>query len=100
MKIGYNEEIKTLDEALKFDDSNFFEYIFYILNQRNCNWIGPKADFTINKLNAYIKSLPNSDDIIMIFDDLVMQAMLETSEYAYKAGFKEACRLTKTLDSF
>ncbi len=93
------EESKTLDETLNFNKENIFEYIEFLLFHKNADLLGEKAEYIVNeKLPAYIEQLPEdmTDNVV----SMATQALVETSHYAFMAGFKEACRLLKTLNSF
>lgn len=97
------EESKTLDETLSFNKDNLFEYINFLLFHKNADLLGDKAEHIINdELASYIKQLPinGTDDIYLEASSIATQALVETSHYAFMAGFKEACRLLKTLNSF
>lgn len=89
---------KTLDEGIKFNPDNIFDYLTYILCHRNANWYGNEADLKIKELNKFIESM--SQDKQFEFLNLMHDTMTDISEYAYKSGFREACRLHKVLNSF
>ena len=61
-----------------------------------------QADETVRKLCKYIESLHISDAASVSFEveSMANEALSKTSSYAYKAGFMEACRLIRTLQSF
>ena len=100
MIIGYEEKEKTLDEAINFNKDNLFEYLTHLLFIRNANWFGSTADNTYREFSRYIDSIPIDDSIKMEINDKTMQAMTEASQHSYEAGFREACRLNKVLNSF
>lgn len=104
MVIGLNEEPKTLDEAINFNPDNIFDYLQFILHNRNADDRGDAAHVCINKLYEKIKMLSglteDSYDTYMEVEDLVEESLNEVSAYAYAAGFREACRLCHTLNSF
>ena len=94
-------ESKPLDKALNFNTGNFFEYIDSMLSDVNADTIGKQADETVRKLCKYIESLHISDAASVSFEveSMANEALSKTSSYAYKAGFMEACRLIRTLQS-
>ena len=96
------ETEKTLDTALNFNTGNIFEYINLMLVDVNADTIGKQADETVRNLCKYIESLHISDVDSVIFEveSMANEALSKTSSYAYKAGFMEACRLIRTLQSF
>lgn len=96
------ETSKPLEEALNFNMENIFEYIELLLVNVNADTIGSQADETVRNLCEYIKSLSiaNTDSVIFEVENMANTALSQTSSYAYKAGFIEACRLMKTLQSF
>lgn len=96
------ETNKSLDKALNFNTGNIFEYIDMLLFDVNANQVGEQADETIKMLYKYIESLSIADTESAIFEveSIVNEALSQTSSYAYKAGFMEACRLIRTLQSF
>ena len=96
------EASRPLEKALNFNSENIFEYIDEMLFQVNANQFGTQAEETLLHLFQYIKTLPISDmdSIVFEVDAMVNKALSETSSYAYRAGFMEACRLLKTLQSF
>lgn len=104
MVIGMNEESKTMDEAISFNKDNIFDYLHFILFNRNADDRGDAANNYICKLYEKIKSLPipteNSYDTYQEIEDLIENSLNEVSDYAYNAGFREACRLWRTLNSF
>lgn len=93
---------KPLDEALNFNPENIFEHIDQLLCNMNADLSGPQADQIAQKLYQYIESLSLTDakSVMLDVDSMVNDAILATSQYAYKAGFMEACRLIRTLQSF
>ncbi len=93
---------KPLDEALNFNQENIFDHINQLLCNMNADISGPQADQITQSLYKYIESLPLADarSVVLDVDSIVNEAILATSQYAYKAGFVEACRLMKTLQSF
>lgn len=96
------ETSKPLDKALNFNPENIFEYIELILFNINAETISEQSNEIVQKLCKCIESLPISDASKIRFEveDMVNEALCKTSHYAYKAGFIEACRLIKTLQSF
>ncbi len=93
---------KALDKALNFNTENIFEYINQILFNVNADISGEQASKILKNLYEYIEVLPLSDakSVILEVESMVNEALAETSQYAYKAGFMEACRLMRTLQSF
>ena len=89
------ETSKSLEQALNFNSENIFEYINSMLSDVNAEIIGSQANETLQKLCEYIRSLPISDSDSAVFEveDMATEALAQTSHYAYKAGFIEACRL-------
>lgn len=100
MDIGTYEKENTMEEALHFDKDNIFEYLFYILTHQNANWFGTESEDTLEKLNTLLEQTPQLDNKRLDIEDLINHALVQTSQYAYESGFKEACRLNKTLNSF
>ncbi len=96
------ETSKPLDKALNFNTGNIFEYIDLILSDVNADIIGEQADRTVGNLCNYIKSLhiSDADSVSFEVESIANEALSQTSNYAYKAGFMEACRLIRTLQSF
>ena len=96
------EVSKPLGKALNFNSENIFEYIESMLFNVNAEMIDPQASEILQKLCSYIQTLPLSDTSKVVFqvEDMAVEALTKTSHYAYKAGFIEACRLMKTLQSF
>lgn len=96
------ETSKPLDKALNFNSENIFEYIEFLTFHVNADLHGQQASETAQNLCKYIEELPLPDpnDVMMDVESMVNEAMTQTSEYAYKAGFMEACRLMRTLQSF
>lgn len=96
------ETRRTLDKALNFNGENIFEYIGQMLFNLNVDMIGVQASETVKDLCQYIASLPvpDTDSAVFEVENLVNTALAQTSDYAYKAGFIEACRLLRTLQSF
>ena len=96
------ETSKPLEKALNFNTGNIFEYIDLMLSYVNADTIGKQADETVRNLCKYIESLQISDADSVSFEveNMTNEALSQTSSYAYKAGFIEACRLIKTLQSF
>lgn len=96
------EMSKPLGKALNFNSENIFEYIESMLFNVNAEMIDPQASEILQKLCSYIQTLPLSDTSKVVFqvEDMANEALTKTSHYAYKAGFIEACRLMKTLQSF
>lgn len=100
--IGTMEESKTLDEALHFNATNIFEYIDKLHCDANTAIIGTNAEIAMSKVYEYIKTLqlPDTEKILFDIEDMSNHAIFENAHYAYRAGFIEACRLLKTLQSF
>lgn len=96
------ETSKPLDKALNFNTGNIFEYINQILFNMNADISGEQAFQILKNLCKYIKALPLTDaeSVMLNVESMVNEALAETSKYAYKAGFMEACRLIRTLQSF
>lgn len=93
---------KALDKALNFNTENIFEYINQILFNVNADISGEQASKILKNLCEYIEVLPLPDakSVMLEVESMVSEALAETSQYAYKAGFMEACRLMRTLQSF
>lgn len=93
---------RSLDKALNFNKENIFHYIDSILFDKNADTIGKQADETVKELCKYVKTLPvpDTDSVSFEVESMANTALSQTSSYAYKAGFMEACRLIKTLQSF
>lgn len=93
---------KPLDKALNFNQKNFFEYMDVLLHNMNTEIIGSQSMKTTKKLYKYIRSLhlADTENIVFEVEDMVNTALSDNSKYAFKAGFMEACRLMKTLQSF
>lgn len=101
MVIGLDEQEKTLDEAINFNKDNIFEYLSQIIYERNGNLYGEKSNDILREILSLLEALPGAEyNIISGCEDLVNQALVETSQYAYSSGFREACRLMHTLHSF
>lgn len=94
-------ESRPLDKALNFNKGNLFEYMDTLLFDLNADTIGEDASETSKKLLDYITSLPVTDKKAVRFEaeDIMNTALTQTSHYAFHAGFKEACRLIKTLST-
>jgi hypothetical protein len=97
----YMETQKPLDEALNFNKENIFDYLDTLLHNMNAETIGDQASGNVKRLFEYIRSLKleNTDEIIFDVEDIVNQALCDNSQYAFRAGFKEACRLIRTLET-
>ena len=93
---------RPLDKALDFNSENLFEYMEFLLHNMNAGIISEQSGETIKKLFRYIKTLdvPNADEVIFEVEDMANEALCHASHYAFKAGFMEACRLIRTLQSF
>lgn len=93
---------RSLDKALNFNKENIFYYIDSMLFDKNADTIGKQADETVKELCKYVKTLPvpDTDSVSFEVESMANAALSQTSSYAYKAGFMEACRLIKTLQSF
>lgn len=104
MATEWNLESRTMDEAINFNKENIFDYLHFILYNRNADDRGDDANNYMDQLYEKIKSLAdlteNSCDTYSDVEYLVESALKETSDYSYNAGFREACRLWKTLTSF
>ncbi len=102
--IGWNEKSKTLDEAINFSKDNIFEYLHFILHNRNADDRGNDANEVIDKFYEKVQTLAelteNSSNTYMEVEELAETAFNEISDYSYDAGFREACRLWHTLNSF
>ena len=102
--IGWNEKSKTLDEAINFSKDNIFEYLHFILYNRNADERGDDANEVIDKFYEKVQTLAelteNSSNTYMEVEELAETAFKEVSDYSYDAGFREACRLWHTLNSF
>ena len=96
------ETSKPLDKALNFNSENIFQYIDTMLFQVNADTIGEPANETVRNLCKYIESLPitDTDSVSFEVESMANTALSQTSSYAYKAGFMEACRLMRTLQTF
>lgn len=96
------ETRRPLDKALNFNMDNIFEYISQMLFNLNVDMIGDQARETVKGLCQYIASLPvpDVDSAVFEVESLANTALAQTSDYVYKAGFIEACRLLRTLQSF
>lgn len=93
---------KPLDKALDFNSENIFEYMDQLLCNMNADTSGPQAFQTTQELCRYIESLPLEDAESVAFEveSMVNNAITKNYQYSYKAGFMEACRLIRTLQSF
>lgn len=93
---------RPLDKAFNFNMENIFEYIDQMLHYMNVDISGEQTDRILQNLCKYIESLPLTDagSAVLEVESMVNEALSETSQYAYKAGFMEACRLMRTLQSF
>lgn len=102
--IGWNEESKTMDESINFNKDNIFDYLHFILYNRNADERGDVANNVIDKFYEKVQTLAelteNSSDTYMEVEELVETAFKEISDYSYDSGFREACRLWRTLNSF
>ena len=96
------ETSKPLDTALNFNQENLFEYMDILLHSMNTEIIGSQSIEITKKLYEYIRLLHLADAESVVFDveDMVNAALCNNSQYAFKAGFMEACRLIRTLQSF
>ncbi len=99
MDIGENMEIKTLEEAINFNNDNIFEHINFLQFSQNANFSGEDADKKVDEINTFLQNHDFSFEICSEVNDKVLQALNYTSDYAYKSGFREAIRLIKTLYS-
>lgn len=98
--IGFMEESKTLNEAVDFNKDNIFEYIFFIHHSRNADKLGEAAALKQEKIMQSIYSSNMGEDEKFELEALLTETMCDVSEYAYKSGFIEACKLLHTLNSF
>lgn len=97
--IGVNEAIKSLEEAICFNDKNLFEYIRYIQFHRNVNAHGDEADDIVQQIDNLLNENDIPFDISCPVNSMVISALNCTSDYAYESGFREAIRLIKVLMS-
>lgn len=100
MDIGFDTQEKTLEESVHFDKDNLFEYIRFIQFQQNVNCFGDRADLLLKSLNDYLVSVSLPHEIQSEINDKLIETMTEVSDYAYESGFKEACRLIRTINTF
>ena len=101
MVIGLDDQEKTLDEAINFDKDNIFEYLSQIISERNGNLYGKNAEVILEKILSLLVGFPETEsNVAFECEDLINEALVETSKYAYASGFREACRLMNTLHSF
>lgn len=104
MAIGMEEQIKTLDEAINFNQDNIFDYLHFILHNRNVNDRGDKVNDILNKAYDEIKALSeltkDSNNVYFNLEMSIEEAVNEVAYLNYDAGFREACRLLRTLNSF
>lgn len=104
MVIGMDEQGKTLDEAINFNQDNIFDYLHFILHNRNVDDRGDKVnsilDKIYDKLDELSKLTDNSHDVYFNLETSIEEALCEVAYLNYDAGFREACRLQRTLNSF
>lgn len=98
--IGFMEESKTLNEAVDFNKDNIFEYIFFIHHSRNADKFGKTATPKQEKIIQGIYSSNMGENERFELESLLTETMCDVSEYAYKSGFIDACKLMHTLNSF
>lgn len=98
--IGFMEESKTLSEAVDFNKDNIFEYIFFIHHSRNADKFGETAAPKHKEIIQSIFSSSMGEDEKFNLESLLAETMCDVSEYAYKSGFIDACKLMRTLGSF
>lgn len=98
--IGFMEESKTLNEAIDFNKDNIFDYIFFIHHSRNADKLGRMAVPKQEKIVQTICSSNMGEDEKFDLESLLTETMCDVSEYAYKSGFIDACKLMHTLNSF
>lgn len=98
--IGFMEECKTLNKAIDFNKDNIFDYIFFIQFSRNADKFGEIASSKQEKIVQSIYSSNMETDKKSDLESLLTETMCDVSEYAYKSGFIEACKLMRTLNSF
>ena len=89
----------SLDKALNFSSENFFEYIQTLLANEDPDYFGELANKDYEDI-INLLSDPEAQISVQTMDTKICHALMETSKYAYRAGFIEACRLIKTLHSF
>jgi hypothetical protein len=90
----------AMEEAINFNKDNIFEYLFEILFNKNADLFGKEAENAINELNALISQKTNATaDTQFDIEDTITRAMVSVSQYAFKSGFTEACRLNKTINT-
>ena len=84
----------AMEEAINFNKDNIFEYLFEILFNKNADLFGKEAENAINELNALISQKTNATaDTQFDIEDTITRAMVSVSQYAFKSGFTEACRV-------
>ena len=88
----------SLDKALNFSPENFFEHIQTLLANENPDYFGELANKDYEDI-IQLLSDPDAKITVQTMDTKICHALMETSKYAYQAGFTEACRLIKTLHS-
>lgn len=98
--IGFMEESKTLNEAIDFNKDNIFDFIFFIHHSRNADKLGKIAVPKHEKIVQIIYSSNMGEDEKLDLESLLTETMCDVSEYAYKSGFIDACKLMHTLNSF
>lgn len=94
------EESKTLNEAIDFNKDNIFDFIFFIHHSRNADKLGKIAVPKQEKIVQIIYSSNMGEDEKLDLESLLTETMCDVSEYAYKSGFIDACKLMHTLNSF
>lgn len=95
--IGANEEMKSINDAVNFNENNFFSYIGYIMNHRNADLFGSESTRLQEQACNIVNSCELSNDVKMNIVDLYTESMCECSHYAFESGFREGIRLVKTL---
>lgn len=98
--VEFMEESKTLNETVDFNKDNIFDYIFFIHHSKNADKFGKEATSKQEKIIKGICSSNMDEDKKFDFESLLTEVMCDVSEYAYKSGFIDACKLMHTLNSF
>ena len=88
----------SLDKALNFSAENFFEHIQTLLANEDPDYFGEQANKDYEDIIKLLSN-PKAQITVQTMDTKICHALMETSKYAYRAGFIEACRLIKTLHS-
>ncbi len=98
--IEFMEKSKSLNETIDFNKNNIFDYIFFIHHNLNADKLGSIAVPKQEKIVETIYSSNMRDDEKFDLESLLTETMCDVSEYAYKSGFIDACKLLHTLNSF